>query len=49
MVLPAFKPASYEDLLDLPEHLVGEAIGGRLVTHPRLALGQTYAHSARGK
>lgn len=49
MVLPALKPATYEDLFDLPEHLVGEVIGGRLVTHPRPAPGQAYAYSARGK
>jgi hypothetical protein len=37
MGLPEPKPASYEDLFDLPEHIVGEIINGRLVTHPRPA------------
>ncbi|MBI4755517.1 MAG: Uma2 family endonuclease [Betaproteobacteria bacterium] len=37
MGLPAARPATYEDLFDLPENLVGEIIGGRLVTHPRPA------------
>jgi Uma2 family endonuclease len=34
---PARKLATYEDLFDLPPHLVGEIIGGRLITHPRPA------------
>jgi hypothetical protein len=37
MGLPELKPASYEDLFDLPENLVGEIINGSLVTHPRPA------------
>jgi hypothetical protein len=28
--------ATYQDILDLPETVVGEIINGRLVTHPRL-------------
>ncbi len=28
--------ATYQDILDLPETLVGEIINGRLVTHPIL-------------
>jgi hypothetical protein len=28
--------ATYQDILDLPETLVGEIINGRLVTHTRL-------------
>lgn len=35
MALTSPKPASYEDLFDLPENLVGEIVNGRLVTHPR--------------
>jgi Uma2 family endonuclease len=31
------RPATYDDLLALPENVVGELIGGRLVTHPRPA------------
>ena len=42
------KPASYEDLLELPEHLVGEIIGGELHTHPRPAPRHTRAYSALG-
>jgi Uma2 family endonuclease len=33
----ATRPASYEDLLDVPEHLVAEIIHGVLYTHPRPA------------
>lgn len=33
----AVKPAVYEDLFDLPEHIVGEIIYGQLITHPRPA------------
>lgn len=29
------RPATFEDLLDVPEHLIGEIIDGSLVTHPR--------------
>ena len=48
MVLPAFKPATYEDLFDLPENLVGEIIAGRLITHPRPAPRHARACSAIG-
>lgn len=34
---PDERPATYQDILDLPETLVGEIINGRLATHPRLA------------
>lgn len=37
MALPAEKSASYEDLFDLPENLVGEIMFGQLMTHPRPA------------
>ena len=30
-------PATYQDVLDAPEHLVAELIGGTLYTHPRPA------------
>ncbi len=36
MTSPNERPATYQDILDLPETLVGEIINGRLVTHPRL-------------
>lgn len=37
MGLALHRPACYDDLADLPEHVVGEIVSGRLVTHPRLA------------
>jgi len=37
MVKPADKIATYEDLFDLPENLVGEIFGGEIITHPRPA------------
>ena len=45
------KPASYEDLLRVPEHRVAEILGGQLHTHPRPgprhALGGSLAGSDR--
>ncbi len=38
--------ATYQDILDLPEHLVGEIIHGALVTHPRPAPKHLLASSA---
>jgi len=35
--LPATRPATYEDLLALPDHLVGEIVGGELFVSPRPA------------
>lgn len=32
---PAHRKATYDDLLQVPEHLVAEIINGRLTTHPR--------------
>ena len=40
--------ATYEDLFDLPDHLVGEIIHGQLVTHPRPAPKHAVASSAIG-
>jgi branched-chain amino acid transport system ATP-binding protein len=37
MTATAFKFATYEDLFDLPENLVGEIIHGQLITQPRPA------------
>ena len=48
MGLPAVKPAAYEDILALPEHLVGEIIGGVLHTHPRPAPRHARAYSSLG-
>jgi hypothetical protein len=35
--------ATYQDILDLPETVVGEIINGRLVTHPRLTGKELFA------
>ena len=42
------KPATYDDLVAAPPHLVAEIIGGRLVTHPRPAPRQTNCASVLG-
>jgi Uma2 family endonuclease len=44
----AKRAASYTDILDLPEHLVGEILGGQLYTHPRPAPKHAMAYSALG-
>ena len=44
----ASRPARYDDLLALPEHLVGEIIGGELHTHPRPAPKHARAASVLG-
>ncbi|HHJ38554.1 MAG: hypothetical protein AXA67_03735 [Methylothermaceae bacteria B42] len=48
MAEPAKRPATYEDLFDLPENLVGEIIHGVLHTHPRPAPKHARAYSALG-
>ena len=48
MSAPAHKLATYEDLFDLPEHIVGEIIHGQLITHPRPAPKHAVASSALG-
>lgn len=48
MGLPLTQQATYEDLLALPEKVVGEIICGRLVTHPRPGPRHTRAYSALG-
>ena len=40
------KPATYEDLLKVPDHLVAEIIDGELFTSPRPASPHAYASSA---
>src|SRR5438874_10508579 len=42
------KPATYEDLLRLPEHLVGEIIDGELFASPRPAARHSLAASMLG-
>ena len=48
MTATAVKFATYEDLFDLPENLVGEIIHGRLITHPRPAPRHALASSSMG-
>jgi Uma2 family endonuclease len=45
---PAERQATYEDLLQVPGHLVAEIINGRLVTHPRPAPPHARASSSLG-
>lgn len=44
----AERETTYEDLLEVPEHLVAEILDGRLVTHPRPAPRHAVASSALG-
>jgi Uma2 family endonuclease len=46
MALPRKKPASYEDLLAVPEHLVAEIVDDELYTSPRPAAPHAVAASA---
>ena len=48
MTEPAEKTASYEEILALPENVVGEILGGSLHTHPRPAPRHARAYSALG-
>lgn len=48
MVEPQQRPARYEDLLALPDNLVGEIIDGELHSHPRPAPRHAAASSAMG-
>ena len=43
---PAHKFATYEDLFDLPENLIGEIINGRLISQPRPAPRHARTHSS---
>jgi Uma2 family endonuclease len=45
---PARRKPSYADILALPEHLVGEILGGELHTHPRPSPRHARAYSALG-
>ena len=40
--------ATYQDVLDAPEHMVAEIVGGRLYTHPRPGAQHTTATSVLG-
>jgi len=44
----AVKLATYQDIIDLPEHIVGEIINGHLETHPRPAPKHAVAASSLG-
>lgn len=48
MAHPQRNPASYQDILNLPEHLVGEIIDGKLHTQPRPAPRHMRASSSLG-
>jgi Uma2 family endonuclease len=45
---PAIKQATYQDIIDLPENMVGEIINGYLETHPRPAPKHAAASSSVG-
>ena len=42
------RPATYDDLLALPEHVIGEIVDGELIVSPRPAPRHTVATSALG-
>ncbi len=48
MALPLRKPATYQDLIDLPENLVGEIIDGELYAQPRPAPRHVRSSSSLG-
>jgi len=48
MAHPEPRPATYQDIIDLPEHLVGEIIAGELYTQPRPAPRHARASSVVG-
>ena len=45
---PATRDATYEDLFDLPDHVIGEILHGQLVTQPRPAPRHALAASVIG-
>src|SRR5687767_4293420 len=48
MTLEARRQATYEDLLALPEHVIGEIVGGELVVSPRPAMPHAGGATALG-
>jgi Uma2 family endonuclease len=48
MTQPARRPATYDDILALPEHLVGEIVDGELSVSPRPAVPHAIGTSALG-
>ena len=49
VALPRVKPATYVDLLALPEHLVGEIVDDELHASPRPSLWHAVTASALGE
>lgn len=43
MSRPAERVATYEDLLDLPDHVIGEILHGQLITQSRPAAPRSWA------
>jgi len=48
-VEPAHRRATYQDIIDLPEHMVGEIVDGELYASPRPASPHAWACSALGQ
>lgn len=48
MTQPVRRPATYEDILALPEHLVGEIVDGELSVSPRPAVSHAISTSSLG-
>ncbi len=44
----AIKTTTYEDILELPEHVIGEIINGRIETQPRPSPKHALASSSLG-
>ena len=49
MAEPARKPATYQDVLDAPEHMIAQIIDGELILQPRPASLHAIAGSALGE
>lgn len=49
MAKPASRPATYQDVLDAPEHLVAEIIDGELLLHPKPAPRHSFAAGVLGR
>ncbi|HYV43404.1 MAG TPA: Uma2 family endonuclease [Myxococcaceae bacterium] len=49
MAIPTKKPATYEDLRALPDHLIGELIAGELIASPRPSIPHARAASVLGE
>ncbi len=48
MTMPARQPATYDDIVALPEHQVGEIVDGELFVSPRPAIPHAMGASALG-